>query len=382
MKQPIVSLLQQDNYDLLTLKETIFQSLNNVIDLKEHFKDGKKVLIKVNAVSNLKADFGYTTNPVFLQALIQVLKDYDVDIYVGDNPPFKELKQVLKGNGMFTVIEEENVKIIDNVPSTIIKTSTPLKFPEFNVSKNFMEMDIIINIPKLKTHSLSYLSCAQKNLFGFIYGLQKANWHVKASDPHQFGCMINDLYKAITESFSGKPLLHLVDAIVCLEGDGPTTGGQAKFIGAIIASNSAIACDIVALKLVKLDLNKSFITTIALENKLDNIEINNLEIIGTSLESFQNQALRAPEKPLRSLKILEKQFVKNLLLEHPIIDYNKCIKCGACAKICPPQTMKMKDHPKLNKNKCIRCWCCSEVCPVAAIKTTKRPLLGRIFIKQ
>lgn len=360
-----VSLIKQDSYELESLKKTIKQSLSNIIDIKEIFSNNKKVLIKVNAVSNMKQDLGYTTNPSFLKALIQVLKEFPVKIYVGDNPPFKDLKQVLKGNGMYKVIIDENVELIDNIPSTTIKTSRPIKFSEFNVSKNFVEADIMINVPKLKTHSLSYLSCAEKNLFGLIYGLQKANWHVKASDPHSFGCLINDLYIATKECFKENHLIHLCDAITCLEGDGPTTGGTTKHIGAIICSTSAISLDQIALKVASLDASKSFITSIALENKLEDTSFYKIELIGNSIDEFKDNFLKEPLKPLRSIKILEKQFIKNILLEHPIIDYNKCLKCGSCVKICPPHTMKMTksgEIPHLNPKKCIRCWCCSEVC--------------------
>ena len=71
---------------------------------------------------------------------------------------------------------------------------------------------------------------------------------------------------------------------------------------------------------------------------------------------------------------------RNLLLEHPVIDKDKCIKCGECAKICPPHTMqiKPKEFPKLKAKTCIRCWCCAEVCPQNAIEKSKRPIIGRI----
>jgi formate hydrogenlyase subunit 6/NADH:ubiquinone oxidoreductase subunit I len=75
--------------------------------------------------------------------------------------------------------------------------------------------------------------------------------------------------------------------------------------------------------------------------------------------------------------------VKNLLLEHPKFDKDKCIKCGECAKICPPHALTMikKELPKLKSSNCIRCWCCAEVCPQNAIERTNRPILGKILLK-
>ena len=130
-----------------------------------------------------------------------------------------------------------------------------------------------------------------------------------------------------------------------------------------------------------LDLEKSFITTIALKNNIELSNKDDIEVIGNYFEQY---SLEEPEKPLGAIKLLNNQFMKNLLLEHPIVDKDKCLKCGACAKICPKHTMKIKagEYPKLKVNQCIRCWCCSEVCPVSAISKSKRPLLGKIIIKE
>ena len=98
---------------------------------------------------------------------------------------------------------------------------------------------------------------------------------------------------------------------------------------------------------------------------------------------FKNINFLAPKDSLGNfgLRILKIKPLRNILLEHPQIDTNLCIRCGECAKICPPHTMKIAPgkYPKLNNQKCIRCWCCAEVCPQNAISKSKRPFLGRIF---
>ena len=376
-----VSLIKQENYNLDELIVNIRQSLNNIINMDEIFTEGKTVMLKVNAVSNMNYDHGYTTHPMFLKALIRVLKDYPVKIIVSDNHPFNSIKSTLKGNGTLKVIEEENVTLADNHELKEISSENYLQYKSFNVSKTFVEADIMINLPKLKTHSFTYFSCAQKNLFGLIYGLEKANWHVIANNPKDFGTMINDLYCITKEQFKENHLIHLCDSIECLQGDGPTTGGNKTKMNAIFASTSGVALDIVGLKMAGLDLEKSFITTTALKNNIELSNKDDIEVIGNYFEQY---SLEEPEKPLGAIKLLNNQFMKNLLLEHPIVDKDKCLKCGACAKICPKHTMRIKqgEYPKLKTNQCIRCWCCSEVCPVSAISKSKRPLLGKIIIKE
>ena len=375
-----VSIIKQENYNLDQLKNNIKQSLNNIINMDEIFTEGKTVMLKVNAVSNMNYEHGYTTHPDFLRALIKVLKEYPVKIIVGDNHPFQNIKSTLKGNGVLKVIEEENVQLANNHDLKNITSSNFLQYNSFKVSKEFVEADIMINLPKLKTHSFTYFSCAQKNLFGLIYGLEKANWHVIANNPKDFGIMINDLYCITKEQFKENHLIHLCDAIECLQGDGPTTGGNKTKMNVIFASTSGVALDIVGLKMAGLDLEKSFITTTALNNNIELSNKDDIEIVGNY---FGEYTLEEPIKPIGSIKILNNQFMKNLLLEHPIVDKDKCLKCGACATICPKHTMKIKkgEYPKLSKNQCIRCWCCSEVCPVSAIYKSKRPFIGRIIIK-
>ena len=376
-----VSLIRQDNYNLDELIISIRQSLKNIINMDEIFTEGKTVMLKVNAVSNMNYEHGYTTHPMFLKALIKVLKDYPVNIIVGDNHPFSSIKSTLKGNGVLKVIEEENVTLADNNELKEISRKDFLQYGSFKVSKSFVEADIMINLPKLKTHSFTYFSCAQKNLFGLIYGLEKANWHVIANNPKDFGTMINDLYCTTKAQFKENHLIHLCDAVECLQGDGPTTGGNKTKMNAVIASTSGVALDIVGLKMAGLDLEKSFITTIALKNNIELSDKDDIELIGNIFEQY---SLEEPIKPIGAISFLNNQLMKNLLLEHPVVDKSKCLKCGACAKICPKQTMKIEKgaYPKLKANKCIRCWCCSEVCPVSAISKSKRPLIGKIIIKE
>lgn len=378
-----VSVLSCSEYELNILMTTIKKSLDNIIDCDAVFTEGKRVYLKVNAVSPQNGNRAYTTNPLFLQALIRILKQYPVTIIVGDNPPYRELKQVLTGNGMLRVIEEEQVILSDNTKTITINNPTPIIYSSFEVSREMVEADILINLPKLKTHSFTYYSGAQKNLFGLIYGLAKAQWHVKASDPSLFGTMINDLYLASKNQFTSNHFIHLMDAIDVLEGEGPTTGGTKRYLGYIIASTNAISLDRIALELAGLDYTKSFITMKAAEHQIEPTALSEILIVGSRLR-LPSQRLKEPEKTMSKTKIIRRQWVKNLVLELPIINHILCIKCGECTKICPLGTMKINkkgDFPKFNRNKCIRCWCCSEVCPVAAIRKGRRPLIGRIIFK-
>lgn len=361
--------------------------LDNVLDGGKVIKEGMTVFLKTNALAPHPASKAITTHPSVVEAVIRYFKKYNVKILVGDNPATKEMKIVYKVNGTLDVIEKEGVELATNNELTVISSNNYKRYKEFNVSKQMVEADIFVNLPKLKTHGLAYFTGAEKNLFGLIYGLEKAQWHVKSSSPLEFGEAIADLYSAIKTKMKDKIFVNLMDGIEGLEGEGPATGGNKKEAFALLSSKDAVALDRVAMEIAKLDYKKSFISIITNNRGLGEFNLENIEIIGDDLSKFESVVFipaKVEEIGIRSIKLLNKYNVKNFVLEKPKFNKTKCIKCGECKKICPPQAIAMEKGkvPKVNKNKCIRCWCCAEVCPVNAISKSKRPLIGRLFFKR
>lgn len=367
-------------------KECVEYLLHNTLKNVE-IKKGMKVFIKTNALAPHPSSRAITTHPEIVKQIIQYFKKYEVEIIVGDNPATKDLKTVYKVNGTMDVIENEKVNLSNNKELIIISCDSNARYKQFNVTREMIECDILVNVPKLKTHGLAYFTGAQKNLFGTIYGLEKAQWHVKASSPLEFGEAMSDLYAAICENMKNKVLVNLMDGIEGIEKEGPSTGGSKQKGNALLCSLDAIALDRVALEITKLEPNKSFISVMSSKRGLGEFDLDKIRIIGDSLEDFKDikfEPAHVEEIGIRSLKLVNKFNAKNYVIEHPLFDKDKCIKCGECKKICPNNAISQesKKTPQVNKNKCIRCWCCMEVCPVNAIKKSKRPLIGRLFFKR
>ena len=374
-----------ENYE--NIQEQVDYLLNSVLDNGNVIKDNMRVFLKTNALAPHPSSRAITTHPSVVRAVIRYFKKYNVKIIVGDNPATKEMLTVYKVNGTLDVVNEEKVELANNSDLKVIEASEYKRYKQFNVSRQIVETDILVNLPKLKTHGLAYFTGAQKNLFGTIYGLEKAQWHVKSSSPLEFGEAMSDLYSAIQENMKDKIMIHLMDGIEGLEGEGPSTGGSKKEANVLLSSKDAIALDRVAMEIVKLDYKKSFINILSSNRGLGEFNLENIKIEGDSLDLFENVKFtpaRIEEVGIRSIKLLNKYNIKNMVLEHPKFDKSKCIKCGECKKICPPQAIEIEKGkvPHVNKNKCIRCWCCQEVCPVNAINKSKRPLIGRLFFKR
>lgn len=375
-----VSLVRCTEYEINDVYEKVKYALSLLDNLDNLIKQDDKVFIKLNCVGPFAKEAGITTHPVLVEAVIKIVLTKTKNIIIGDNPATKDITYVLKKNGLYDVIQKYNLQIINGRDTMIIKNPKSHMYADFEVAREMIECDVLVNLPKLKTHTLTYMTCAQKNFFGLIFGLQKASWHAKASNPLIFGEALNDLYGALLNSHKGK-ILSICDGILGLDGDGPSTGGIPKKANAILASLDPVSLDTVACQLVKLEQEKMFVSKIASERGYGVIK--GIEILGDDLSNFNDVSFEGPKGTLSSfgLRLLRISYFRTILLEHPIIDHTKCIKCGECIKICPPHTMKMTKGkiPHLVNRECIRCWCCAEVCPANAIIKSKRPLLARIL---
>lgn len=372
-----------ENYDYDNLKKVIKDALLSTSF--KNIKENDSVFIKVNCLGAYASSLAITTNPIFLKAVIEITKEKTKKIMVGDNPASKDLVVALKKNGMYDVISEENVDILNGADQITIQNPAFHTYKEFDVSKQIIEADYLINLPKLKTHTLTYFSCAQKNLFGLIYSLNKSSWHVKAPTPLDFAYVVGDLYGAIKLQFKDDHIINLCDGIDALEGEGPSTSGSKYNLGAVLASCDAISLDRVAIEVASLDYQKYVLGHVAASLMLGVADLDDIEIVGDGIDSFKDKQLREPDKGISSnaMKFLRKKFVRNICLEHPKIDKDKCRRCGECANICQSHAMTIEkgEYPKIKSNKCIRCWCCQEICPHHAIYKTNRPLIGKIIFK-
>lgn len=379
-----VYLKKCDTYDVVQLQQYFHEAFNLLLGNPGAVLSNKRIFLKVNTVGAFSPETAITTHPSFVQAMIRTLKTYTSHIIVGDNPATKDSTVALKKSKIYDIVLEEGATVYANKDTIFIYNKEGKHFNQFEVSASMMNCDVLINLPKLKTHALTYMTCAQKNLFGIIPGLSKAKWHVKASSPAAFGEMINDLYQAILTHFHDKQIIHFCDGILGLEGEGPSTGGSPKQANAILASLDAVSLDYIAGKVIKADLNKLFISRIATKRNLGP-EIKDIQILGDKLDNFDNIQFNMPKNTegIPALKLLKIKGIRNILLEHPKINTDICIRCGECAKICASSAMTIQkgSYPTLQSNACIRCWCCQEVCPVNAITKTNRPLIGRIFFK-
>lgn len=373
-----VAVVRCKTYNVEAVKPALEEALNAVNGL-DFVMPGMKIIIKPNLVSFKKPDAAATTHPALLEALVEMLLARGADVTIGDSPggphSLPLLNRVYAATGMDR-LEKLGAKLNRNMNEKTVD------FPEGKVLKNFTyteyldEADAIIDFCKLKSHGMLGMSAAVKNLFGTIPGLKKPEVHYKFQNDAEFADMLVDL----NEYF--KPRLAICDAVVGMEGNGPTAGTPRQ-IGAIIASKSTYYADVVGAELIGMNIDGLPTLQAAYERGFAPASSKNLRVYG-DICALTVDDFKAP--PVRGLSFMRKgnvlHFISKAALEHkPTLKKRLCVGCGECARMCPAKAIEMKNKkPHINREKCIRCFCCQEFCPRAAM-VAHRPLAAKVLNK-
>jgi len=364
-----VSIVKCNSYNKEEVYNSVKQSLDNI---GFRFKENSTVLLKPNILAKVTPEKAVTTHPSIIEAVCRLLKEKKCKIIIGESSGFfGGTKEAFEVSGIKEAADKYNAKIINFESSVlkIIENKEKDGLKGFYLPEIIFKVDMIINLPKLKTHSFMLYTGAVKNLFGFIPGGRKQKFHLIAGSKEKFAKLLVDIYQII------KPGLTIMDGIIGMEGDGPGTAGIPVNTGIVMASESCPALDIIASSIIgyeplAIPTNKECI-------ERGFIEKESIQVIGELIKVDYKK----PSKPI-SRKI--PKFIFNFGFEqaisYPRINRDLCKKCSVCVNSCPPKALQMKDYPVLNKSKCINCYCCHELCPHKAI-TLERSAVLNFLIK-
>ncbi|MEW6170780.1 MAG: DUF362 domain-containing protein [Candidatus Omnitrophota bacterium] len=358
-----VAIVKCSSYNFNLVEEKIRLAISFLGGIEKFVKPKSKVLLKPNLLLAIEPEKGVTTHPALIRAVIKILKEINCDIYIGDNPSAwagqQDLDSVYEKSGLKKLAQELDFNLVDFTKG--------VWHGKYLVTRWLSECDLIVSLPKFKTHDLMILTGAIKNMFGIIPGLNKPNLHKQHLKKDDFAKILVDVFSI------KKPCLNIVDGIVGMEGDGPGTSGTLRNFGLILASSDAVSLDSVLATIMGLKPEVIPTTLEAYRRGLGQKNLEKIEIIGESLKKcvvsdFKLPATSIIEKtPLPILKIF-----KNLLKFWPAVDKSKCILCGACVKICPKQVISIKKNViKIDYQGCISCFCCEEACAYSAMKIKK-----------
>ena len=358
--------------------DTVLSSLGGI---SSFVPNGAKVFVKVNLVREMSPEKCGTTHPEVVVALCKQLEKVTGDVTVGDSCAGMYSKPVLTAVygkcGLNQVEQRTHAHLNQNYES---RTSdiNGVALSECDIISAFLDADVVINVCKLKTHSFAGYSGAVKNLYGLIPGLVKVEMHSRFPQLADFCNLLCDL-----EQFARpKIVLHLMDAVWGMDGEGPTNG-KPKFIGQILASANPYALDTAAVSLfAENPLEMPILHTAASRNYLgcDQKEID------FDFEAFKSNFIAdfdfAPAENINFFQNMSPmvRFFSKYMTKKVYMDAT-CRACGKCVQHCPAHAITIvKKRARVAQKKCIHCYCCQELCPFNAVRFRKS-LLYRIARK-
>jgi len=232
---PTVSLISAATYDSPALETSIQEVLAPLGGIEAFVQPGSNVLLKPNFLTGSRPTKECITRPEIVAGVAKLVKAAGGKPFIGDSPAFGSAHGVAKANGYLPFLEALEIPIVEfhgKRYETASKT-----FNHLRLSKEAMSADVVINLPKVKSHSQLTLTLGVKNLFGCVPGKMKAWWHMEAGkDSQRFGEMLVETANAIA------PDLTLIDGIIGHEGNGPSAG-EPRFLGLLGASTNVFALD-------------------------------------------------------------------------------------------------------------------------------------------
>lgn len=369
-----------DRYDNPRLDTAVEQILSGC-GLDEMVGPGKRVLLKVNLLMKADPEEAVTTHPAVVAAVIAALKRRGVtDILIADSPSgassLPRLNGIYDACGM-TALAEDGVSLNQDLSTVPIGRDTGM-LSGIDILSVVAGADVVLNIGKLKTHAMTGLTAAVKNCFGSVIGLRKSQLHYRFADKRDFCTMLCELCQVVAPSIS------LMDAVVGMEGDGPSGGAPRRF-GFVAGSRDPFLLDRALCAALGLAVTDARTVDASVRLGLAPADIGEVPIAGDrvfldaplcDLKLPASRDSRDFEEVPRGVGRLVQWFMRGAA-PSPVIRKKDCIGCGRCAEICPKQIITIQNGKAVIRTaSCIRCFCCHEVCPARAID------IRRVFVQR
>lgn len=369
----LISLQSCSDYDPDTLKKQLIALLHPFGGIEQFVKPGQRVLLKPNLLAGKPPEAAVTTHPALVKVMVELVQQAGAEVLVGDSPGIGSFERVAAKTGISDAVVTAGARLCPFIETRLIETSGT--FRQLELASVYLDADVVINLPKLKTHEMMTLTCGVKNLYGAVVGPAKAGLHLTAGRSKE---LFSGLLLEIAQA---RPVaLTIVDGIIAMEGNGPNSGTPRQ-LGALIAGENLVAVDTVAARLVGIPAHLLPVEREARRRGISGTELDRIRIVG-------NLRLEAADPPFLLPDGLDVQFglpvflqkiLRNQLTPLPVADPLRCTLCGICWNACPPKAITLKKNAlKVDSGRCIRCWCCRELCPQHALKIHRGILLRLI----
>jgi uncharacterized protein (DUF362 family)/Pyruvate/2-oxoacid:ferredoxin oxidoreductase delta subunit len=362
--------------DLLSddeIKRVISSSIDLIGGLSNIVKKDDIVIVKPNLEAPRDSQTAATTSMVFIESLVELIREIGAKPVIAEGPFMNyDAEAVFKITGVRELCKRMKVDFVNLNNAETIEVRVPggKTHKKLRIPRIVIEADRIVNVPKLKTHHLTTLTCSMKNMKGVLPGRDKQLSHVRGL--HQ---AIVDISKVVRSD------LIVVDGLLAMEGMGPTFGDVVP-LGLVIAGTNPVAVDTVCARIMGVSPSDIEHLRIALHDF--SIREEDVKTVGLPLEEIKSKFKIPREKWTYSLALRSAHFLDRYIYQtfrpgkrlfptlsglfgaHPRIDKERCTACGLCVKSCPVDAIDLY-FKRIKASKCIDCLICSELCPLQAV---------------
>lgn len=360
-------IIRKSEYSWPSLRQTVFEIMDSLAG--RQIQKNSRVVIKPNLLAPATPDLAIVTHPLIVKAVAEYVLDRGASPQISDSSAVGSFDKVLKESGVREALSGLNVVFKEFRESSTVDVGEPFK--KIEIASDALNADILINLPKLKTHMQMELTLGIKNLFGCIVGMKKPEWHFRTGVNRElFAQLLVKIYKAVN------PSITLIDGILAMQGQGPGKRGEPRHLGVLLGSNNAAALDMTVCRMLGVPHETILTNKFAMEQGLSPDEIK----VDGELPLIAD--FKLPE--ITPLVFGPRTFhgvLRRHLVQRPECDDTLCKLCGECWKYCPAMAItRTGKNISFDYDKCIRCYCCIEVCPHGAL-SARETLAGKLTRK-
>lgn len=375
MDKSTVALVRCDTYD----RDRVFEAVRRGVDLLggvgRFVSPGERIVLKPNVLTGAQPEKCVCTHPAVLHAVGRLLRAAGADASYGDSPGLGAAAPHLARAELSAAADELGLPLADFDRGRPVDFEASPHARRFVIAEGVLRAEGLVNISKLKTHQLTRMTGAVKNLYGCIPGAQKKLGHLAYPSAFEFSSYL----VALNLLLKDRVRLHVMDGIMAMEGNGPQNGTPVH-MGVLLFSTDPVALDAVMASLV--DLNPVRVPTAGPGRHwgLGTCRLEEIRVIGDPVRVARNGDFRVPRGPgLEFSATGALTVINNLIARRPVIDPRRCSRCGQCVEICPvePKALEQADGsapPRHVYLRCTRCFCCQEICPEGAISVKRTAL--------
>ena len=383
-KKSKVIVLRCDDYDEEKIYTLLKIGLDQLGGLESFINKEEKILLKPNLLKKAEVEKAVITHPVVVGAFARILREEEYEnIVLADSCGHGTTRQVIQGTGMDTCLEKYQIPAIDYTKGVHVDNPEGTQAKEFILPKELLEADCVISLSKMKTHALERITGAVKNLYGCVCGVNKAAGHASYPDRYAFAEMLADLNRCV------KPRLHILDGIVAMEGNGPSSGTPTP-MNVLLFSDDAVALDSVFAALVHVPPAAVPTCVAGAAAGVGEMDLEQIRVltpggeisVAQAVETYGRSDFDVDRSGETHGRIERLARLLPLVQTRPQVDRKRCVACGICQEACPVPGKAVKagqgKKARYDYHKCIRCYCCQEMCPAKAI-SVHRGLVNRLL---